>query len=203
MGRRSIPWWAVLTLTLAGACGDGSDAGAAHVSFAKPIPAGLNCIDQQFAFTGLEVAAYIAGHARCDLDVDESSHEASGSCPGITVGVVRPVLIVYTRPKDVASGAATLAYAIGAIDLREESLPSDPNEAVTTTLDSSALVVEQANIDAIEIPNDDCRQRDASVPEQWAKCWIRDELHTSLLCGTSTVPNLVRACAGTLSCPQI
>jgi hypothetical protein len=180
------------------ACGDGGRSGGAALTFPKPIPAGLTCANEASAFEGLGAVAYVGGHAGCPLEVDAVTHEVSGSCGAITVGTVRPLMIVYTRGENALSAEATLAYALGSVDLTRENLPDDLR--VTVSLGADDIIFEQSVIDAIEIPGNDCRNRDTI--EQWAKCFIDDELHTSLVCGGSTTPNLVRACEGTLTCPK-
>jgi len=172
-------------------------------SFPKPLPAGLTCLDEATAFTGMTADAYIAGYVDepCPLDVDPTNYTVSGTCPGILVGDIRHVMIVFTRPADATSAAVTLAYTLGSVDLRRDQLPADTSQPITVVLQGTGIIYEQSKIDGIVIDGDDCRTRDATDVLQWASCWISEETHTSLICGGSTVPNMVRACAGTLACP--
>lgn len=191
------------TLAAFGACaGCGDATGAPSFSFPKPIPAGLTCLDEAAAFSGLTADAYVAGFEEpCPLDVDPNNYTVTGSCGAIPVGIVRHVMIVYTRPADSTSVAVTLAYTIGSVDLRRDQLPEDTSQPITVRLQGTDTIYEQTVIDGIVIDGPDCTYRDASDPLQWAKCWIEYPLGTSLICGGSTVPNMVRACAGTLACP--
>lgn len=144
-----IDRWAALLLLGLWGCGEPSG----DITVSIPWQGALTCASTA-GLADLEAALMIGGHPDCPLSVDPSTLEASGSCPGIQGGTVRPLALMYTLSEQNVD--VPLAYVVGTVNLCPEVATT---EEIQVTLSATApdgrILIDPAGVDALpdEDPN--------------------------------------------------
>jgi hypothetical protein len=173
------------------ACGEPEPAGE-RASFVVPFHAAqrVGCADPS-NLAEMTATLYIGGDFEpCALTVNDDL-SVSGACGGITIGIPRPLMIVYDLD------GVELAYNIGSVDLSKEAVPEDGVVRVSLDGVSSRIIYLESEVDQID-PN-------GGDAVTWALCEV---LRPSTDCPGPVVmsleddaddcSNLAEACNGTL-----
>lgn len=193
------------------ACGDETETFDWEVSFplSLPIDRGLCNASALELENQLRVTLRIGGHEDCPLDLNGQDRKVSGTCSSITVGLVRPLAVVWELlPPDGASPAppvAQLAYHVGYVDLNRDKLTGGQTEVqVNLTNDGQHDVLIHHPDQLALIPDESASESTLSELEK-ALSWLEvtmeqdDKPLLNRDGGAGDVcPNLVEACAGTL-----
>jgi hypothetical protein len=152
-----------LALALLGAVGCGATAEHnAEMSFSLPwrSAAGSPCSESTLATNidglGVTMKATLSiggGFNNCPLNVDPSTLAVSGSCPNITVGLVRPLMVSYGLPDPINSAhLAYLAYLFGYVDLRPTTIGDNPSTVAVdmTNGPNTHEVITQGEFDSLK-----------------------------------------------------
>jgi hypothetical protein len=183
---------AALVISLTGACGD---AEPVVLDAAIPLTSAISseCGDPS-GLAGMDAVLWIGGHPDCDLDVDQTTFEASGSCGELRTGIDRPLVLVYFMP----SPYHVLAYLVGWVDLRREALPTTTDAGIDVVIGAEGTPVILNDTDMMALP--EAYSKDAA-PEDRAKAYTRErflDAGVSLDTDADGCTNLEEACNGTL-----
>ncbi len=190
----SAKW--LLVLALGGACGASEQ--EAGFEIAIPWIAAQECQNSN-GLAGMEAVLRVGDHTdECALSVnpDLTIH---GSCEEITVGIVRPLVLVYLL-RDSMKPPAPLVYDIGWVDLRQQALGDQATVKVALGKNdgiNSHMVYTPSEINALPglqattITN-------LEMAEQWAKDQIKIKGET-LDRDCDGIPNLTEVCVGGVS----
>ena len=172
-----------------------------HMTFSLPAPlAAADCVSSEAAPPNLKAALRVGGgYPDCPMVVSTTDSTVSGTCEDIQVGIVRPLMMVYTSEPD-ASKSAHLAFHVGFIDLRPDNIDAGTT-SVQLTLDDDDTKSEIAYYSAqiLDMPGkDDDVSSLLDEGRQWARAEIEDLERSgdpdSLDSDMDGCPNLVEAC---------
>jgi hypothetical protein len=180
----------------------------------------VSCQERSAIGQELQAILEIGGHDPCPLSVDASSLRASGSCKGITAGIVRPLGLGYWLPEPGAGTLVPIAYLISWVDLRRDALEAGSDQVrATLAIDdtNSSFIYRDSEIDELPAPDEpnphsetDAAQFNLFNARQWARCQLEAPLWKDCSSDTARVvtfqrrsatdsqTNLEEACAGTL-----
>lgn len=202
------PWamgcWVIAALGLGvTACGAAEDEATMHVQIPWNAALSAMCMNMEARFATMEATLRIGGgYTPCDLVV-ANDLSVSGTCPQITVGLVRPLMLVYSLPLPNLGGNAQLAYHVGWVDLQKESLQPGQEEVVVS-LDNgveSCLAHDDAETDTWETATNFSDRLNSA--KQWAFLQINapsstDSLNIDEATGDNC-SNIVELCNPTTS----
>ena len=164
----NVPWSAAL----AGACTN---------------PSGL---------TGLTATLRIGGQTECELTVNTSTRAAEGTCDALTIGRIRPLMLVYSLPGPSGHRAATLGYVITSVDLTKETLEENA-QWVEVDFGAARVVNTPASLADLRSDANGGAGTDPDRVFEWAIAQI-DRLGENLDRDGDGCANVVEACDGNL-----
>ena len=203
-----------LTTVLLSLCGCGQAVEETDVAVSLPFQVPLiNCTHRSDIGANLNATLYISGgYAPCALTIDSATLTASGTCPNITAGIVRPLGLEYWLPDPVNSGApVALAYILSWADLSAMTVGAAPDVPVDMTPGVKAkLLTTPDDVAALRSippapPVTDCNNpSDTETSNLCAEDWAKNDafrtnpidFNINSLVGSTS--NLLEACNGTL-----
>jgi hypothetical protein len=176
------------------------------VRFAIPFTAGqqVGCATPS-NLDGMTATLFVGGHIErpCPLNVNPTTHEVSGTCDGITIGIFRPMAIVYEI--DAGSGDKQLAYLPGFAHLEKDQISEDTTTVPVEFLPENELYDEIAALALEDELNAPARQPENDIER--ALIWFFGFVMRESLTGNQVLnldaddddcPNLVELCNGVL-----
>ena len=181
---------------------------AIEIPFAVPLS---SCPQRAALGLTLKASLTVGGFddSPCPLDVDPSSLAVSGTCDGIKIRIVRPLGLSYWVPNPSTSESVALAFIVGSVDLREESLGDTATEvSVDLTPDvpitaTSVAELLTTNADVQNLRNT-CTTITDDIPLQLcnAEVWARGTYFAANPANfdidNDNESNIIEACNGTL-----
>jgi hypothetical protein len=146
------------------------------------------------ATTELKAFAAIGGHPDCELEVG-ADRKPVGTCADITVGLTRPICIVYYE-EGTSARANQLAFLAGAVDLRREKLSGSP-EQVQVTIGKADTTYVGSPADIAALPDEDEVDSDLDLGRNFCKKLI-EEKGFGLDCDGDETTNIDEWCSDTL-----
>lgn len=195
---------AILATLACCACGGGDATVSFDTRVEWPLIDPCNARD---SLMEMQAVLDIGGHSSCALHVN-SDLSASGECSGITRGLVRPLGLGYWLP-DPDAALVALAYVIGWVDLRTETLGANIT-AVDVSLVADGVTGTQVDRDTelndLPGPDVDCRaltqapERNLCEAEAWARQLLEQD-SVNFDRDNDSQSNLQEACNGTIFGP--
>ena len=139
----------LLVLMLLGACGSES---AKVVQTVMPLELPLTCAAEAALLDEMQVRVLIGGNIECTEFEKDSDGSFSITCPDVTIGILRGVLVVYEVPESDAEDAAMVSLALnfGAVDLARSSVElGEGDEGLKVDLQIDGIVYDQSILDAL------------------------------------------------------